>query len=110
MSKHAIEFFQNQQKEFTKWVECPSKFEKKTEEPAVLAKQTKLFLAGSKVDGRFGDDPHTAWSEYQKTMSRPQYKQIMSNTLYPKRARVHSVEPHEKELQDWESKTSPAAL
>ena len=106
MSKHAIEYFTEQQRKFKIWVECPSKFEKPSEEPLALKRQTKIFKAGSCVEGKFGDDPHTAWESYQRTMSTQPYKTIMSGNLYPKRARVASDMDHAEELQDWENKTS----
>ena len=110
MSKHAIEYFTEQQRKFKIWVECPSKFEKPPEEPLALARQTRVFNAGSCVDGRFGDDPHTAWESYQRTMSTSPYKTIMSNSLYPKRARVASEMDHATELASWERQTSTEAL
>lgn len=45
MSKHAIEYFQEQQKQFTEWVECPSKFEKKRDYSALS--KSPIFKAGS---------------------------------------------------------------
>jgi len=58
---------------------------KEPEEPVALARQTKVFKAGSCVDGVFKDDPHTAWESFQKTMATEQYRTIMSGDLYPKR-------------------------
>ena len=59
MSKHATEYFQEQQKQFTEWVECPSKFEKKRDYSALT--KSPIFKAGSQVEGLFKDDPHTSW-------------------------------------------------
>ena len=64
MSEHMVEFLADQQKEFTRWVECPSQFMKEPTEPVALKRETKIFHAGGSVAGVFGDQPHTAWEEY----------------------------------------------
>lgn len=83
-----VEYLDNQQKKFTEWVECPSHFMKEPEEPVALQRETKRFKAGGAVEGVFGDQPHTAWEEYQKTMQTKQYKTIMNGKVYPKRWEV----------------------
>ena len=88
MSTDMQEFLEKRKKDFTRWVECPSHFEKEPLEPAALARETKFFKAGTAVEGIFGDMGHTAWEEYQKTMSAPIYKTVMSGNLYPKRREV----------------------
>jgi hypothetical protein len=64
MSAHFIDYLGGQQKEFTRWVECPSHFEKEPIELVALKHETKIFKAGSSVEGVFGDHAHTAWEEF----------------------------------------------
>jgi hypothetical protein len=66
-----------------------------------------VFKAGSKVDGVFKDNPHTAWESYQNTMATSQYKTIMSGDLYPKRSQMFDkTKTWEQELNDWEHTSS----
>lgn len=102
-----VAFLADQQEKFTTWVECPSLFKKEEEEPLLLKLQTKTFKAGSKVDGVFKDNPHTAWESYQNTMATTQYKTIMSGELYPKRSLLFDkTKSLALELKDWEFASS----
>lgn len=64
MAKQTAEFYHEQQRKKTIWVESPSKFMKPPTEPAALSRYAPVFIAGSTVDGVFKDDPHTAWESY----------------------------------------------
>jgi hypothetical protein len=84
---------------------------KEPEEPLALQQQTKVFKAGSKVDGVFKDNPHTAWESYQNTMATTQYKTIMSGELYPKRSQLFDkTKSWEQELKDWEFASSKKTI
>jgi len=39
-------------------------FEKEPDELEALKRQIKIFKAGSKVDGVFKDNPHSAWDSF----------------------------------------------
>ena len=66
-----------------------------------------MFKAGSKVDGVFKDNPHTAWESFQETMATTQYQTIMRGELYPKRSQMFDkTKSWEQELSDWEYTSS----
>ena len=100
-----------QQRKFTIWVESPSLFQKEPDVPPVLSQQSRIFKAGSCVEGTFGDQPHTAWESYVQTMGSPAYQTIVSGDLYPKRRELNQTQmPRTEELLQWEQQTSPQSL
>ena len=111
MSAHFIDYLEKQQKDFTRWVEYPSHFEKEPIEPVALSRETKIFKAGSSVEGVFADHAHTAWEEFQKTMGTNSYKTIMQGKVYPKRNEVSDrTMTFEDSLVNWEKATHSEAI
>lgn len=87
MSQHSTDYFNQFERLYTEWVECPSKFEKPEE-----ASQTyiKPFKAGV-VDGTFKNSRHRSWIEYQKQMRSRECQTIVQNEMFPKRRDFSTV-------------------
>jgi hypothetical protein len=82
MSQHSTEYFHEQQRQFTKWVESPHKFineDSKVTINKLLDASKPTFKAGSNIEGVFKDSPHIAWHEYRRKMETPAYQKIMNN-------------------------------
>ena len=87
VSERYRELLAIQKRKYGEWVMCPSKFEVEPKEPAALNKQTKVFKAGSKANNlTFGMNCHTAWEEFQGTISTKNYQTVIAGTKYPKRS------------------------
>ena len=63
MSANYKEYLTKQKKDFKRWVECPSKFEKENTEVPVLKRETKCFRVGG-CKGLFEDNTHVAWEDF----------------------------------------------
>ncbi len=62
-------------------------------------RKTRVFKAGSSVEGVFGNDKHTAWHSFTESFANGQYDKILKKSLYPKRKDFASTS---NELQSWE--------
>ena len=113
MSAKYIEFLKEQKKKYQDWVMCPSKFEPEPKEPLCMSRQTKVFRAGGSVGGRgeFGNGTHTAWEEFQSTISQTKYQSVVSGTMFPKRrAFGESDDQWQTALDKAEEKRRPKSL
>ena len=64
MSAEMIKYFAKQQAQHREWVECPSKHRTETVADKLFKLKTRVFKAGSAVDGVFGDQKQTAWTTF----------------------------------------------
>ena len=63
------------------------------------------------MEGVFGDQPHTAWEEYQKTMQSKPYKTIMNGKCYPKRwENTDKSQHYSTQLSQWDHVTSKEVM
>lgn len=85
MSQEMIDLYSTQQKKFTEWVQSPSLFMEKEEEPELIKRRKiKSFKTGIASLGVFGDDNHTAWHTFEKTMTTKEFSDTMSGKLFSK--------------------------
>ena len=113
MSAKYIEFLKDRKKKYTEWVMCPSKFETEPKEPLCMQRQTKVFRAGGSVGGRgeFGNNTHTAWEEFQNTISKSNYQSVIEGSMFPKRKEYGENDDQWKmALTNVENKTKAKSL
>jgi hypothetical protein len=63
LPKRHREILEEQQKEYTNWVECPSKYEPEPTEPLCFQREIR-YLKIDKNNREFGDSAHTSWEKF----------------------------------------------
>ena len=72
LSRQQREHLVKQQKEFTEWVERPSKFEKKATQPACFDREIK-YMKFTHHPREFGDNSHSSWETFMGTVKSKEY-------------------------------------
>ena len=96
-----ISFLRKQQFKFKDWVQCPSNYSKETVEDTMFNRKTRVFRAGSNVEGVFGDEGHTAWHTFEKTVGTQEFESTRSGKLFPHRSDFTKKYNGVEELNLW---------
>lgn len=99
-----IAFFAQHKAKFTDYAECPSKYRTETIADQMFKRKIRVFKAGSKVDGTFGNETSTSWDTFTKTLSEGKFDPIRTGTMFPKRKDLTDRFGHSTdELQMWQT-------
>ena len=72
LSKRQKELLDEQRKNYTEWVERPSKFKSEQKQPLCFEREIKYFKT-DKNNKPFGYSTHTSWETFQDTVRSRSY-------------------------------------
>ena len=51
----------------------------------MFKRKTRIFKAGSSVEGFFGSNGHMSWNKFENSIKNGEFDPIRTNTFWPKR-------------------------
>lgn len=102
--KEVVHYYAKQQAEFKDWVQCPSNYPGQFESVSetMFRRRTRVFKAGSDVEGTFGNDKSQAWKSFVKSIAKGDFHKTVNGTLFPKRSEVTQSCTKADDLSEWE--------
>ena len=70
-----------QRKQYTEWVERPSKFKPEPKEPLCFEREIKFFK-GDRNNKPFGYSTHTTWEKFQDTVRSKSYQKVIKGSMH----------------------------
>ena len=61
-------FFERQQQQHKEWVQRPLNFDRRSINDLLELRKTRVFRAGTGVRQSFGNESHTAWNTFEKSV------------------------------------------
>lgn len=71
-------------------------------------RKTRVFKAGSDVEGVFGNDRHTAWKTFEHSFATGEYNSTLSGSSFPHRSDLSRTISAKEELSAWETAVEKA--
>ena len=76
----------------------------------MFKRKTRVFKAGTNLEGTFGNQRHTAWHEFENSIASGHFDRTLKGTLFPKRSDLTKTLSGEQELSAWESTARDASV